>query len=566
MNPFTTALVKAPKRAKFDFSHTNTIGVKFGALTPSLTQFIVPGDDVSVSLEQIARLAPMPVPTFVPLKVRHDFFFVPLRLLYGPEYLDKLFGSDTTIPRAKVDSLKELYDIFNGFVINRYAGDEPLDIEVFDSSRFPVPGTLLEYLGFPAMTDRNGVFEQDDMGPVLEDVVTSPFLGQTATRFSNILDENGMSDSFYRSITRSGAFVIEPIIAYHFIWRDWYRFTGVQDNYYPEPFLLNGILSHWNDEYLPGDWPYQNMESWFGNFIADSTTHYMQFRDLGALKYAHATKDMFTSARYGNKPTVLIPTGDGGTIPALREASAVQRFLDILSITGNRYFDKVRGLFGVEPVGPKDDRVQFLGRYQQYIKIGEVLTTATTDNAQTGDYAGRGILIDGKYIFKRHFTEHGWLMCISSVIPDLSYQGVSRQLSDVFPIDTPIPSLAEVGDQSILSKEIGFVFQSADIGVDNNNFSYGDQFRYYAYKSAPNEVHGSFQMSAMRPWSGLRRRESSLSSRANIINFSRIEPGDWNFIFNDTANENIFGDRFFFNLDFSMFITRALPKYINYHL
>lgn len=564
MNPFTTALVKAPKRARFDFSHTNTVGVKFGALSPTLNQFIIPGDDVSVSLEQIARLAPMPVPTFVPLKVRHDFFFVPLRLLYGPEYLDRLFGSDTELQRACVPSLNDLFGTFNSVYSGRINPFSPSQFFYGSDSTLPVPGTLLDYLGYPVWTDRNEFFNISGMEAALEAAVTDPDIVNVLQYIHDGLDTES-NINYTNAIQTSGSFVIEPIIAYHFIWRDWYRFTGVQDNNVPESFLNNGVLSVWNNEYnAEFHDPDTAVEDWLGSYLTQGTTDRMYFGDLGKLKYAHATKDMFTSARYGNKPTVLIPTGDAGTIPALREASAVQRFLDILSITGNRYFDKVRGLFGVEPVGPKDDRVQFLGRYQQYIKIGEVLTTATTDNAQTGDYAGRGILIDGKYIFKRHFTEHGWLMCITSVTPDLSYDGVSRQLTDVHPIDTPIPSLAEVGDQSIFAREFQFLFQALP-NAPINTYSLGDQFRYYAYKSAPNEVHGSFKMETMRPWSGLRNR-SDFISRANIINLSRIEPADWNFIFNDTSNERIFGDRFFFNLDFSMFITRALPKYINYHL
>lgn len=43
----------------------------------------------------------------------------------------------------------------------------------------------------------------------------------------------------------------------------------------------------------------------------------------------------------------------------------------------------------------KSERAQFLARYLSYIKVGEVITTATTQEANTGDYAGRGMLVDG---------------------------------------------------------------------------------------------------------------------------------------------------------------------------
>ena len=42
-----------------------------------------PGDEVAVSMEADSSvLAPMPVPTFVNMKVRHDWFFVPLSMMY----------------------------------------------------------------------------------------------------------------------------------------------------------------------------------------------------------------------------------------------------------------------------------------------------------------------------------------------------------------------------------------------------------------------------------------------------------------------------------------------------
>lgn len=552
MNPFNTAFVKAPKRSRFDFNHSNTFGMRAGCLTPTLSRFIVPGDEVSMSMEQIVRLAPMPVPTFVNLKVRHDFFFVPLRLLYGSEYLDKLFGSDITIPRASVSSLLSLSNFFNRFTVE-LPSDGSAAVTVRSGGTPMVPGCLLDYLRYPVPSDRNGGLDSTD----LSDLSTGINLFGRTFGGTTIPSKTA-------AMLNSGEITVEPIFAYHFIWRDWYRFTGIQDNSTVDAFLSNGCLSAWIDSGSPivnrdsttSNFPSMPLGVFFPN-MAPYVNGSLTFGQLGKFQYAHLKKDMFMSVRYGSKPTVLIPTGANGTIPALREASAVQRFLDIISITGQRYFDKVKGLFGVEPVGPKDDRVQFLARYQQFIKVGEVLTTATTSQAETGDYAGRGILVDGKYLFKRRFSEHGWLMCISSVVPDVAYNGLSRELSDVMPMDTPLPSLAEVGDQTVFNKEVRFSFEYNNA----NNASFGDQFRYYAYKSAPSEVHGFFLMDTARPWSPLLPNPAT-----DPIQDSKVLPNYWNYLFNDTSDEYIFGDRFFFNIDFYEKVNRALPKYINYHL
>lgn len=551
MNPFNTAFLKAPKRSRFDFSHTNSVGLQFGALTPTLSQFIVPGDEVSMSVEQLCRLAPMSVPTFVPLKLRHDFFFVPLRLLYGPEYLDKLFGSDvSSFPRAHSENML--------YFRNSFSDVEWDDSEDADSLEFTrnvygspsVPGSLMDFLGYPVPNDE--VLGEDACRALAENDLVS---------YENAIAARPPATNYlFQTFSNTPPVNIEKIFAYHFIWRDWYRFTGIQTNSVFEPFLSNGILSGVTSFNYGASARFSDVPS-FVPFLNESVQNRLAVGHLSQLKFAHFPKDMFTSVRYGQKPTVLIPTGDAGTIPALREASAVQRFLDIISITGQRYFDKVKGLFGVESVGPKDDRVQFISRYQQYIKVGEVLTTASTSEAVTGDYAGRGILIDGKYLFKRRFTEHGWLFCITSVVPEIAYAGLHRELTDIYPIDSPVPSLAEVGDQTVFGREMWFQFTLGNTG--SNNRSVGDQFRYYAYKSANNEVHSFFKLSTSMPWSPVYRPAISF---ANIVENSKVQPKVWNVMFNATDAPYLYGDRFYINMNFTEYITRALPKYINYHL
>ena len=165
MNPFSTAFLKAPKRATFDMSHDNTVSVSLGEGCPTYKEFIVPGDEVKVAMEQIVRLAPMPVPTFVPLKVRHDFFFVPLRLMYGQDTLDSLFGSQVgSLNRASEYNLGSLYAKFTSFKFSADPDNNEQMLSVAhggvynESPKYscPLPSSLLDYLGYPVLSDRNG--------------------------------------------------------------------------------------------------------------------------------------------------------------------------------------------------------------------------------------------------------------------------------------------------------------------------------------------------------------------------------------------------------------------------
>lgn len=144
---FEKVLVKNPKRGRFDFSHGNTLSMQFGKLTPTEIRFICPGDDVTVSMEQIVRVAPMPVPTFVNMKVRHDWFFVPLSMIYNQQALDALLGqSPTSYHRVQTQNLNQYVNVFTAYTgnTNPNGGFEPF-----------LPGTIHDYFNLPVFSDVN---------------------------------------------------------------------------------------------------------------------------------------------------------------------------------------------------------------------------------------------------------------------------------------------------------------------------------------------------------------------------------------------------------------------------
>ena len=154
---FEKVFVKSPKRARFDFSHGNTLSMQFGKLTPTEVRFICPGDDVTVSMEQIIRCAPMPVPTFVNMKVRHDWFFVPLSMLYDQNSLNKLFGQNpSSYERPHFETLYEYV---------KEMSDMPLNYGQ-DAVREPfVPGSLHDFFNLPVLSDNN-VADSSNVNPI----------------------------------------------------------------------------------------------------------------------------------------------------------------------------------------------------------------------------------------------------------------------------------------------------------------------------------------------------------------------------------------------------------------
>ena len=543
---FEKVLVKKPKRARFDFSHGNTLSMQFGKLTPTEIRFICPGDDVSVSMEQIVRVAPLPVPTFVNMKIRHDWFFVPLSMIYNQQALDALLGQNPTqYNRVKTAALLTYVSLFTAVGnVNPNGAREPF-----------LPGTLHDYLNLPVFTDVN-MYDPGTSAPISAwtTFATTP----NATNYAALTSNTTVSGK----LASLPGVVLEPHFAYHYIWRDWFRFTGMD--------TFNANNDAWLENHIVNQYMIANAITTSNPGLSAYGVSVQQYhggagnwRDYIGVPYnAMIKKDMFSSARYGNKPQVLIPTGSTGTIPNLRTASALQKFIDIITVSGQRYWDKVKALWNETPSGMKCERAQFLARYMSFIKVGEVITTASTAQANTGDYAGRGILVDGKYLFKRHFTEHGWLMCISSIVPEMAYNGFDRQLTDSNILDTPIPAFANVGDQSIINREVRVMYANT---LYDNNTSFGDQFRYYAYKADVNRIHGDFLMNSFSPWTALLPGDAYLTMDAR--DFSEVKPQVWNKIFDVTsANQPFFNGRFFVDLTFHEFITRNLPKYVSYAL
>ena len=57
---------------------------------------------------------------------------------------------------------------------------------------------------------------------------------------------------------------------------------------------------------------------------------------------------MYTSVRYGSKPTVLIPTWNKWNIPNFVKLLQFSSLI-FISVAGSRYWDKVKAVWGVTP-------------------------------------------------------------------------------------------------------------------------------------------------------------------------------------------------------------------------
>ena len=142
----------------------------------------------------------------------------------------------------------------------------------------------------------------------------------------------------------------------------------------------------------------------------------------------------------------------GPSVNELREAIQTQRILERDARAGTRYTEIVKAHFGVDSPDARLQRPEYLGGGSTPVHISPV---ANTSNTNTGKLAAMGVAQFSGHGFSKSFTEHGIIIGLVNVRADLTYQeGLDRMWSRESRFDFYWPSLAHLGEQAVLNKEI----------------------------------------------------------------------------------------------------------------
>ena len=180
------------------------------------------------------------------------------------------------------------------------------------------------------------------------------------------------------------------------------------------------------------------------------------------------------------------------TINSLRLAFATQRYLEKNALGGSRYIEIILNHFGVSSPDSRLQRSEFLGSGTSLINISPIAQTSSTDavSPQANLSAIGTGLIQG-HGFTKSFTEHSIVIGLVSARPDVTYgQGLNKMFSRSTVYDYYWPTLANIGEQAILNKEIYAQGTAADETV------WGYQSQYSEYKYKPSMVTGKFRSNA----------------------------------------------------------------------
>lgn len=456
------------------FNRSSGLKTTFDAdyLIPIYVDDIIPGDTVNLNANFFARLATPQFPILDNLYLETFWFFTPYRLLW--DNWEKFCG----------------------------AADDPGDIGtdytipvVTGGAAHTGEGSLWDYFGLP-LDDGTGAAHVDP-------------------------DDVGVSALPWR--------------AYALIWDDWFRDENLQDKWWSDgrfgadygtnsastlsstatstdyvPYLpLKRGKRH---DYFTGALPWPQKDTSAVSLPLGTVANvFTDGSDGDTLKVQTSALDtnylMFdTNGSPGDQ--VLVDAGGTGatnlfadltnataaTINDLRLAFQTQRLLERDARSGTRYVETLLAHFGVTSPDFRLQRPEFLGGGTSPINITPVPqttfeATATFENAK-GSLAGYGT-VSGNHGFTKSFVEHGVLMGLVNVRGDITYsQGVERYWTKSTRFDFYWPVFSQLGEQSILNKEI--YWETA--GSPDDVFGYQERYAEYRYK--PSRLTGLMSVDA----------------------------------------------------------------------
>lgn len=419
-----------PKYNTFDLSHDKKLTMKMGEIIPVMAMDVLPGDKFNIESSHLTRFLPLVAPVMHQVKVKVRYFFSPNRLVWD-NWEDFITG-----PESATDTT------------------EPVHPTVRTTG---VPSTLSDYMGI-------STFSHAAQQTV--DVNALPFAHYQFIYNEYFRDQNLVDEKNYKltdGLNGAGDLLNKRRVAWQ---HD--RFTSSLPFTQKGPEVTLPVLSQ-NYDIITAE-----------NLQGGAITGNMQVGGVGPIT------NHLTVGGQAAQLTVKNSDLQTATINQLREAFAIQKWLELNARAGNRYTEHIQAHFGVTPQDARLQRPEEFGGSVSTVQFSEVLQTADTQDGDVGTMAGHGITASGSRNSSYYAQEHGWIFAFMYVVPDSSYfQGIPKKFDKIDRYDYYQPLLAHIGEQPVKRREI---FASGVANNDNTTFGYLPIYDEYRHET--NSVHG----------------------------------------------------------------------------
>ena len=489
------------QRNAFDLSHSDIFSIAPGMLLPIHCQEVNPNEHFEFNPNVYVRTMPLNTAAFVRAKQHVEFFFVPMRTLCR-QWQQFIVGTD-----YKISSISALNNYTTlGVSMDLVSVAKGLSAHVSSSTQFK------NIFGLPWAADSVRLF--DMLGYGINSSNVSVFSSVNASKLVNIFRFLAYQKVYYDNY-RNPFYEVNNPSAYNI---DQFFGTNKKFSSITEDVLRPMITlryRNWSKDYFTCSSP-----QWMGaDYLTQPTT--IPLSIVGTDSSSNGGTDV-SSEFTGNFDTTndsnvthplntstgigayLNINGDAATfsVANLRAAFAYDKMLRLSVAAGDGdYGSQIRAHYGFNAVHD-DWKSQFIGGCSAPVNISEVLTTATTEQAPTGDIYGKGASFNqGTFSFDTR--EHGIIIGILSIVPEADYQSsMLDKFNTKFSREEYFqPEFADLGKQPIVSTELELL-KNSDIRLDS---VLGFVPRYMEYKTAVDKVHGQFVSGgALSAWSAPR--------------------------------------------------------------
>lgn len=242
------------------------------------------------------------------------------------------------------------------------------------------------------------------------------------------------------------------------------------------------------------------------------------------------------------------------TINQLRQAFAIQRMYEKDARGGTRYIEVIKTHFGVTSPDSRQQRPEYLGGLRTGINMDQVVQSSATDSTSPqGNTAAYSLTTIRKSLFTKSFTEHEIIIGLACIRTDLTYQqGINRMWSRKTRFDYYWPSLANIGEQAILNKEI-YAQGNAE---DEQAFGYQEAWAEYRYK--PSRVSAAMRSNyaqSLDGWHYAQYYKTRPTLSSEWIDQGRTE------VNRTIAVQDELEDQFICDFYFKLVMARPMPVY-----
>ena len=525
------------QRSKFIRPSTHKTTFNAGNLIPIYVDEVLPGDTFKMKMSSVIRMSTPIYPVMDNANMDVYFFFVPNRLVW--EHWKEFFGENNTTH-----------------------WEQPVEYEV---PQITAPaggwakGTIADYMGIPTLISNISVQALPIRAycKIWNDWFRDQNLKDPAMISLDETTTAGANTGDYVTNAEKGALPLK-VAKYH----DYFTAALPEPQKGPEVTIsgVGGYMPVITKDELVKDT--QKNLKWYAPGTTEESNFAIGYTSQVNQRGANETK----AASLGSGFTSVNPvapanlwadmtTGTATSINALRQAFAIQRLYEKNARGGTRYIEIIKAHFGVQSPDARQQRSEYLGGTRIPINMDQVIQTSNSGDGITpqGNTAAYSLTTFNESMFTKSFTEHGYIIGLTCIRTEHTYQqGIERFWSRKKMLDYYFPTLANLGEQAILNKEI----YAQGTTTDDEAFGYQEAWAEYRYK--PSRVSGAMRSNYQTTLDAWHYADKYTSQP--ILSSDWIDETSAN-IDRTLAVQSATEDQFIADFYFSCEATRPMPLY-----